>query len=841
MKTWLTFVDFSTRRPTVALVVGLLLSVLAGLGAMRIKVDAGLEALLPADSPTLHDMDVLRDRVAGTTPLRVAAASSDRELNRLLIRALVAEIEQWPETRVVFDRRDPSYLIERRLLLLPESELSSLADTLEARLDWEGCERMPACVNFDDRPELPSEEELAERWRALPDARALDQFFGAGLMEGSASDVVAGARDANARPAGEVGVLCNEDGTVCALQAILDGDPRQLDHALTILNRTEALFETLRGRLRDGQLGEAREPPADLQMVVDGVYRNAPMTKRAVSEDLTRTSWLGSVLLVLVLAIQFRAVRAVPFLLLPCAAGILWTLGILGAAGVTLNLISAFVMAILMGIGVDFGVHLLSFYGRARSEHDVREALLHTARELAPAMLAAGLTTIAGFLALLGARFRGLSQLGPIAAVGIALTLLAFALLFPSLVVFAQRLRPLDQGLTRSLSWVRPPTYGGVAARVVVLAGVLLAAGLGALALGAVGPGVALDTSSRGLENPDVRHGLDVSGAFPGTTRTNVVILSNSPEELSATIADLRTREEERVPLSGALILAPETFFPTDVAGRMEQVERLEEITGNMLRRLEDPPQSLRNLHDLAAGTTPLELEDMPPWLREQLVERDGSFGRLAVLFLRMRGSDSLLMAELTAAMNRWRADHAGVAFSSTHALLGEVIPTLQHDGPRMFGLAVAGVLLALLLLARSVRRGALALAPLVISTACIAGSMVLFDLKLNMFNLLVVPVGFGIAIDGAIYVAWHMGDTRGPEASSTFRAVLFSTLTTLTAFGTLVVANHPGLASIGELALVTMSIGTVVNLLWLPALVSLWPERTSAAAPPLEPPASEA
>src|SRR5690606_17211813 len=137
--------------------------------------------------------------------------------------------------RVVFDRRDPSYLIDRRLLLLPESELKSLTDILEQRLDWEGCERIPGCVNFDDRPELPTEDELAERWRALPDARALDQFFGAGLMEGSASSAVTSVRSAGREGQGErdgqgggegaaseVGVLCTPEGEVCALQAILD-------------------------------------------------------------------------------------------------------------------------------------------------------------------------------------------------------------------------------------------------------------------------------------------------------------------------------------------------------------------------------------------------------------------------------------------------------------------------------------------------------------------------------------------------------------------------------------------------------------------------------------------
>ncbi len=161
------------------------------------------------------------------------------------------------------------------------------------------------------------------------------------------------------------------------------------------------------------------------------------------------------------------------------------------------------------------------------------------------------------------------------------------------------------------------------------------------------------------------------------------------------------------------------------------------------------------------------------------------------------------------------------VSFGSSHALLGEVLPTLRQDGPRMLGLAVLGVLLTLGLLARPLRRGAIILLTLGVAFACTAGVMALIGLRVNMFNLLVLPVGFGIAIDGAIYVAWHLrGD--GPVARSTFRAVLFSTLTTLTAFGALVMAHHPGLASIGALAIVAMSTATFVNLVWLPALTTV-------------------
>ncbi|MCB9624256.1 MAG: MMPL family transporter [Sandaracinus sp.] len=820
MKLWMRYVELTLRRPGLVLAFGVLLCGVAVLGARFTKVQTRIEALLPADSPALQDMEELRERVPGSSPLRIAIASSNGPINRALAEEITAALAEWPETRVVYDRRDPTYLLDRRLLLLPEADLEQLANTLEDRFEFERCERMPGCVNFDDRPELPDADALQAQWRELPEARAMEQLFGEGFLDRAGRrerETIRGeAREGREVP---LGSLCAPDLGVCAVQAVLDGDPRRIAYAQSILDRCEELFTRLRARVAAGELGE--NPPDDLQLEVDGDFRNAPMTKRSVEDDLARTTWVGVLLLAFVLLVQFRALRALPFLLLPCAAGILWTLGILGALGITLNMISAFVLAILMGLGVDFGVHLLTFYGRLRGEGaTVEDALRRTAAELAPAMLAAALTTIAGFLALLAARFRGLSQLGPIAALGIALSLLAFALLFPSLVVLFNRVRPVD-GILRGLPWLRPLALGRRAAQAIVSVGLLIALGLGALALGAFGEGVTLETTTDSLQPTNVRHGIAVREAFGGTTKTNVVLLADSQEALQAALADLRTRNDEGVPLDSALFLAPDTFFPTGLDARMAAIERIADVTGRMIRSSENPSAGLQRVHELASGTTPLVLEDMPQWLRELLVERDGSFGRLAVVFLRMRGSDSEQMAKLTDAMNTWRREHPQVSFGSSHALLGEVLPTLRQDGPRMLGLAVLGVLLALGILARPWRRGVVVLAALAVAFACTGGLMVLVGIRVNMFNLLVVPVGFGIAIDGAIYVAWHLRE-GGSAARNTFRAVLFSTLTTLTAFGALVAAHHPGLQSVGWLALLAMSTATVINLVWLPALMTV-------------------
>ena len=99
-----------------------------------------------------------------------------------------------------------------------------------------------------------------------------------------------------------------------------------------------------------------------------------------------------------------------------------------------LNLISAFIFAILIGLGVDFGVHALSRVDEAReASESLGHALVTGARLLGRAMRVAAMTTIATFLSLVFFDFRGFSHFGAIAAAGIALSLVAVYALLPAL------------------------------------------------------------------------------------------------------------------------------------------------------------------------------------------------------------------------------------------------------------------------------------------------------------------------------------------------------------------------------------------------------------------------
>ena len=114
-----------------------------------------------------------------------------------------------------------------------------------------------------------------------------------------------------------------------------------------------------------------------------------------------------------------------------------------------------------------------------------------------------------------------------------------------------------------------------------------------------------------------------------------------------------------------------------------------------------------------------------------------------------------------------------------------------------------------------------LVLAPLLLSALLTVILVVLIPEPLNFANIIALPLLLGVGVSFNIYFVmnWRAGIT-GPLASPTARAVLFSALTTGTAFGSLAASHHPGTASMGRLLLISLSCTLVATMLFEPALL---------------------
>jgi hopanoid biosynthesis associated RND transporter like protein HpnN len=255
------------------------------------------------------------------------------------------------------------------------------------------------------------------------------------------------------------GVDGEDDAALAALEADLVGSVRRgIDRLREALGTGSVRMADLPARLRERLLardGRARvevHPRFDLNdddalrrfvREVSGVAPNATGTAVYLFESgrevlhALRQAFAGAfVLVVLLLWWLWRSVRDAALAIAPLLLAALFTAATSVAVGLPLNFADVIVLPLLLGIGVDSGIHLVQ---RHRSEGDSAAALLRSSTSRA--VLWSALTTIASFGTLGFASHRGMSSLGQLLTLGVALTLACNLLVLPAALALLERRR----------------------------------------------------------------------------------------------------------------------------------------------------------------------------------------------------------------------------------------------------------------------------------------------------------------------------------------------------------------------------------------------------------------
>jgi hopanoid biosynthesis associated RND transporter like protein HpnN len=217
---------------------------------------------------------------------------------------------------------------------------------------------------------------------------------------------------------------------------------------------------------------------------------------------------------------------------------------------------------------------------------------------------------------------------------------------------------------------------------------------------------------------------------------------------------------------------------------------------------------------------SPITVGALPPELVEDWMTKDGR-ARLQVLPSSGRTDNEFLRHFSAAALHV--APGATGAPINTSASGDTVVEAFLQAG--VYSAVAVIVLLAVVL--RRVLDVMLTMAPVLLSALLTFASCAIFDLPLNFANIIALPLLFGVGVAFNIYfvTAWRAGETA-ILSSSLMRAVVFSALTTATAFGALWLSSHPGTASMGRLLMISLGWELLVTILVRPALLARPPTR---------------
>ena len=590
--------------------------------------------------------------------------------------------------------------------------------------------------------------------------------------------------------------------------------------------------------------------------------------------SLADHAWLvGGVMLASmlgVLTVAVRSTRMVFAITIVTIAGLVVTTALGLALVGRFNLISVAFIPLFVGLGVDFGIQLSVRFRAEGADGGVSgvaasaaDALKRAARSLGGSLALAATAVALGFIAFLPTAYVGVSELGVIAATGMAVALLLNVTLLPALLVL---LRPRSRGLP-GLALAGAETWLLRHRRAVLWAFGLSLAGSVALL-----PFVVFDFNPyhlRDANGPAMATLTDLT-RDPDRTPNTVEVLTRDPVQVAT---QLRRLKEVRQ------VVTLDSFVPDDQAAKLALIADARDLLDLTLNPFDLPPPAddgatvtalrkvaaqLRSvaptdaaggrlataLDRLAAGspalraradavvTAPLNIlldqtrslllaapvtrATLPPDLRADWITPDGT-ARVEAYPAGDAGDNATLVAFATAVARV--APHATGPAISTQAAAATIAGAFVRAS--VYGIAAISLLLFGVL--RSVREVAFTLAPVVLSGFLTLATCVLIGQPINFANIIAFPLLFGVGVAFHIYfvMAWRDGATS-LLTSSLARAVLFSALATGTAFGALWLSHHPGTASMGKILMISLAWTLVCALVFEPAL--LGPPKKAAA-----------
>jgi predicted exporter len=268
------------------------------------------------------------------------------------------------------------------------------------------------------------------------------------------------------------------------------------------------------------------------------------------------------------------------------------------------------------------------------------------------------------------------------------------------------------------------------------------------------------------------------------------------------------------------------TVMPTDQDAKREILGAIAVQANDFLAELPELDAEARSHRthlealEKLAKAPPLQETELPDWALEPFVEKSGRHDRLAHVCLDIRNSH---LDELVAVKARFDQLLAGDALAAdTRLVLADLVSDVQADSRRLPLVALVVLLLFIAADLRGVRATVAVFGALLLGLGLVLALMGLIPIHTNFFNLVVLPAVLGTSPDAGIHL-WH--SRRRSSYAATGRAVIVSALTTMAGFAGLLVAEHPGMRSIGELGV--CGIGACVGVIFL----ALYPARGRRAA----------
>jgi uncharacterized protein len=654
-------------------------------------------------------------------------------------------------------------------------------------------------------------------------------------------------------------------------------------------------IETIRGAI-----SRLHDAFPNVQAGVTGAPALSNDEMSAAFHDSQGATILAFALTLLVMMLAFMRVGKPLIMLGVLAVTLCWSMGIVTLVVGHLTLFSVMFISIVIGIGIDYGIYYLFryeeeiFLGR-----NLKEALELTAARTGPGMLIGALTAGGAFFVLMLTDFRGIQELGFIAGISILLAWVGMMTLFPALLMFVDSqhaARPRHQKpRAHQLEQIHVPVLDRLTAYPkVVLITAAVATALSAWAVVKVGFDYnVLNLQAKGTESvnwekrilattgrsgfnglssadtlEELRRKQEAFAKLPSVSEVDSV-LRVIPDDQAEKIAVIKSFAPLVAPVrigrSSPVDLDRLKKALTDIKRRFDvvaaeagnklpaEVRVVREKTVVVLRLLDrlnrDSTEAALNylqvqlyrdfvnkFYSLQRNLNPttVTIKDVPEELRRKFIGKSGHF--LIQIHPKVDIWEKAGARQFVAELRSVDPEITGPPIITYEATVLMERAYLQGT---LYAFVLVGVLSFLMI--RRMWETLVGLLPLGLALLWTIGLMQVFGVKFNLANIWGLPLMIGTSAEFGLNIMLRYLEGRshgGPlVARSTVMAVALNGVTTMVGFGSMMIASHQGIWSLGLLLTIGSGCGLLASLVVLPVVLRLIARTTTEAAAPVEKP----
>lgn len=833
-----------------ALCIYLLLALLCSIPILYkpgLKLDADLSHLLPEGTPSVKALEESYDRFGSTDRFMIAIQSEDAQLVADLQDSISSYIhEKWKGDYVSTQiDNNNQFFKDNALLYLPTKHLERIRNNLEDIQLEIGRKNGPLVVDLLAESSDDKENASPKKERIWFDA-SIPQELGLPDEAVSAFDAFF-KKDTN-----DTDRDMDEDDKKAFLpkhlKSRLIGSPH-LDstgivkfngvvHAKLIKPSTDYEFVTHILARTDTLLNyfSSKAYPVPTRFAVQGTYEGLKEVDD-VANDSIFSFGISLVLIFALTILFFRSIKGPILLTSSILYACIPTLACTALIYGKFNPFTVFVASIILGIGIDYSIHILGTSQKLLTKYSsIEEVLEHAQKKMFKPFILASFTTIAAFLTLLAAHFKGFFEFGIIASIGVLFSMLVSLFVLPVFVVCMGGIPAAPSFSLLPKKWDEHKIYTFFK-RAAIIGFILGGASLW------FAQDVDFEHNLRNLRRVSTVKTQKKNNIETYVTRTNnrasstpAAVMGSKPEQLDKLYDTLMYRMHVEKDSTLRSFLTLKSFVPPidSQKERLEIIEEINELANARVfdRATGDDSTNIAEIRKLSSIENTFSAEDIPEWALDLLREKDGSYGKIGFIYGNFPSWDAHALHKFQNRYGLWNFDGEDLRTFSSQFILSDVIESVKQDS---FRLALVIILVILGTLVLSFRKpklfiaGTISFGMGVLVTLGLLGFLTdFFEFgKISIYNVIVIPMTLGIGIDSTIHFITSYTESKGMSLrqllDTTGRNVMASSTTTIAGFVGFLFTTHRGLKGIGDLACIGIAVFLITSVTFSMYLCGGW------------------